>query len=162
MKRASPANVMLGVMSVTTNFIRQRRGPLPDYYRILGVPKSASAREIEDSYRRRSFRAHGRRGRRSTRVLLLRLNEAYEILGSPEVRAAYDARREKSAEARDERGWLRTLLRLNEPAGQTLAEYGLIIGVVGVGVVVLGMLVFSETLAGSFTGVVNCVTGSCS
>jgi Flp pilus assembly pilin Flp len=161
MKRASPSAVMLGAMRVTTTLIRQRRGPLPDYYRILGVPKSASAREIEDSYWRRAFRAPSRRRRRSTRALMLRLNEAaYEILGSPEVRAAYDAKRAPRVEAREERNWLRTLLRLS--AGQTLAEYGLIIGVVGVGVVALAMNVFSENPSGAFTGVINCVTGSCS
>ncbi len=148
-------------MSKTKTIRRRRRGPLPDYYRVLGIPHSASMREIEDAYWEEAFRAHSKARRRSAQTRLSRLNEAYEVLGSPDIRAAYDAKRRKTAKAKEERSWVRTLLRLHDPAGQALAEYSLILTAIAVGVVVPTMLLFRETLSGAFTSALNCLGGSC-
>ena len=48
--------------------------------------------------------------------------------------------------------------------GQTLAEYGLIIGVIAVGVVIPTALIFRDTLIQSFTDATTCLRnlpGSC-
>jgi Flp pilus assembly pilin Flp len=51
--------------------------------------------------------------------------------------------------------------RADDESGQTLAEYSLIITVIAVGVVVLGILVFRDTLAAAFNSTLPCLTGSC-
>ena len=45
--------------------------------------------------------------------------------------------------------------------GQTLAEYGLILAVVAVGVVVPTMILFRGALASGFDSMANCLNGSC-
>jgi curved DNA-binding protein CbpA len=67
-------------------------GPDPDLYQLLGVPRDASREEITQAWRRRARAEHpdarprdvGAPGR--FRVLA----EAYQILGDPARRAAYD------------------------------------------------------------------------
>jgi Flp pilus assembly pilin Flp len=56
---------------------------------------------------------------------------------------------------------LRLLSLLNQPRGQTLAEYSLIITVIAVGVVVIGMTVFRNELVGAFNTSSGCLDGSC-
>jgi Flp pilus assembly pilin Flp len=56
---------------------------------------------------------------------------------------------------------LRLLGLLNQPRGQTLAEYSLIITVIAVGVVVIGMTVFRNELIGAFHTSSSCLDGSC-
>jgi len=63
-------------------FSRNRQRP--DYYAILGVTPGAPFREIEAAYW-----ACAKDGNRDQLVLV---NEAYEVLGHTERRAAYDAR----------------------------------------------------------------------
>lgn len=71
-----------------------RRGEEKDYYAVLQVDPRADTEVIEAAYRRLSRKYHpdvsgdpgaGRRMRD--------LNEAYEVLGDPKRRAAYDRRR---------------------------------------------------------------------
>ena len=50
---------------------------------------------------------------------------------------------------------------LFDERGQTLAEYGLILTVVAVGVVVPTMILFRTALASGFTSMTNCLNGSC-
>ena len=45
--------------------------------------------------------------------------------------------------------------------GQTLAEYSMIITLIAVAVVILAVVVFREALAGTFTSVAGCLSGSC-
>lgn len=45
--------------------------------------------------------------------------------------------------------------------GQTLAEYGLILAVVGVGVMIPAALLFRDQLAGAFNSATPCLLGSC-
>lgn len=57
-----------------------------DYYEVLGVPPDATGRQIEAAYWRRAHEAAAPEQRRL-------LNEAFEALGHPERRQAYDAER---------------------------------------------------------------------
>lgn len=66
----------------------------PDYYATLGVSPDASSAEIEAAYRRLAARrtnATFRPGRAARE--LAQINAAYSVLGYPDRRADYDARR---------------------------------------------------------------------
>lgn len=65
-------------------------------------------------------------------------------------------------------GLLGTLTSLRHPTrrardeeGQTLAEYGLIVTVIGVSLVALALIVFRESLASAYAGVASCLDGIC-
>jgi curved DNA-binding protein len=66
-----------------------------DYYEILGVPRTASAEEIKQAYRRLARTHHpdlqptAERSRAAERFK--EINEAYEVLGDADKRARYDA-----------------------------------------------------------------------
>ncbi len=65
---------------------------MKDYYLILGVPRGATPREIRQAYRRRVKQLHPDAGGTADDTLAFcELNEAYETLGEPERRRAYDA-----------------------------------------------------------------------
>jgi Flp pilus assembly pilin Flp len=51
--------------------------------------------------------------------------------------------------------------RFRDDSGQTLAEYGLIITVISVGLVLLAMMVFRGALAGAYNAATACLDGSC-
>ena len=65
-----------------------------DYYAALGVEPRSHARIIEESYWERAHELHGVPTRQAQKRLKS-LNEAYETLGSPHKRAAYDRRRQE-------------------------------------------------------------------
>jgi hypothetical protein len=46
-------------------------------------------------------------------------------------------------------------------AGQTLAEYSMIITIIAVGTTLLAVIVFRDSLVGAFDAVRNCLDGSC-
>ena len=48
-----------------------------------------------------------------------------------------------------------------DESDQTLAEYSLIITIIAVGVVVLSMVVFRDSIAAAFNSTLPCLTGSC-
>jgi Flp pilus assembly pilin Flp len=52
--------------------------------------------------------------------------------------------------------------RLCTERGQTLAEYGLIMTLVAVAVVLATMIVFREALVGAFDSARDCMNGACS
>ncbi|MDO5697228.1 MAG: J domain-containing protein [Dermatophilus congolensis] len=60
------------------------------HYETLGVEQSATADEIRTAYRRKLRQAHPDRG--GSQADAQRINSAYEALGTPEARAAYDRR----------------------------------------------------------------------
>jgi curved DNA-binding protein CbpA len=66
--------------------------PAPDLYQLLGVPQGASGREITRAWRRRAAAEHpDRRPRDAAAPARFRaLTEAYQVLGDPARRAAYD------------------------------------------------------------------------
>jgi curved DNA-binding protein len=63
-----------------------------DYYKILGVSKTASEEEIKKAYRKLAMKFHPDRnpGDKSAEEKFKEINEAYEVLGDPQKRARYD------------------------------------------------------------------------
>lgn len=68
---------------------------MKDYYAILGLSPSASESEIKRAFRQLAIRYHpDKNPSPEARPLFHDINEAYDVLGDPEKRALYDARRE--------------------------------------------------------------------
>ena len=63
-----------------------------DYYKILAVPKTASAEEIKKAYRKMALKYHPdhNRGNGDAEAKFKDLNEAYAVLRDPEKRKQYD------------------------------------------------------------------------
>jgi molecular chaperone DnaJ len=70
-----------------------------DYYAVLGVPKNASGAEIKKAYRTLAQQHHPdtKQGDPAAEERFKELSAAYDVLGDPEKRAAYDRVREMSA-----------------------------------------------------------------
>ncbi|KDN48488.1 TPR-like protein [Tilletiaria anomala UBC 951] len=60
-----------------------------DYYAILGVPRSADAREIKKAYRNLAREHHPDKG--GSQDKMAQINEAFGVLGDDELRTRYDA-----------------------------------------------------------------------
>lgn len=65
---------------------------MDDYYKILGVPRTATEKEIKRAYRdlARQFHPDLNPGDTSAENRFKQINEAYEVLGDPDKRARYD------------------------------------------------------------------------
>lgn len=63
-----------------------------DYYKILGVEKTASADEIKKAYRKLAVKYHPdkNQGNKAAEEKFKEINEANEVLGDPEKRKKYD------------------------------------------------------------------------
>lgn len=63
-----------------------------DYYRTLGVPRTAKEKEIKAAYRRLARKHHPdvNPGSKEAEARFKEINEAYEVLGDPEKRKRYD------------------------------------------------------------------------
>src|SRR5437870_5201761 len=64
-----------------------------DYYKILGVPKSASAKDIKAAYRKLARKHHPdvNKGDAKAEARFKEINEANEVLSDPEKRQRYDS-----------------------------------------------------------------------
>jgi molecular chaperone DnaJ len=91
----------------------------PSYYDILGLSPEADAEEVKRAYRRMAMARHPDRnpGDPEAARSFRRVVEAYEVLGNPRARAAYDAKR------RPARGWGRRMAeRAARPAPDVTAR----------------------------------------
>ena len=63
-----------------------------DYYKILGVDKNATEKDIKSAYRKLARQYHPDKNPddRSAEEKFKEINEANEVLGNPENRAKYD------------------------------------------------------------------------
>ena len=80
----------------------------PTYYEVLGVPPSASHDELRDAYRSEALAQHPDRhasadahAAAEAELRMRVVNAAWQVLGDPVSRAAYDAELARSARAAD-------------------------------------------------------------
>src|SRR6185295_19620205 len=80
-----------------------------DYYKILGVAKNASEKEIKAAYRRLAKKHHPdfNQGNKDAEARFKEVGEAYEVLSDKEKRQRYDALGEnwQSYGQRPPQGW---------------------------------------------------------
>jgi len=67
-----------------------------DYYKILDVPKNATAEQIKETYRKLAFKYHpDRSGEAGNADRMKQINEAYAVLSDPAKRQEYDSLRDQ-------------------------------------------------------------------
>lgn len=76
--------------------IALRRSKTKDYYKVLGVAQDADDRQIKSAYRRLSKQHHPDKAKKQglskdeAEKKMASINEAYEVLSDPELRARFD------------------------------------------------------------------------
>ncbi|MCG6894830.1 MAG: DnaJ domain-containing protein [Desulfobacteraceae bacterium] len=68
-----------------------------DYYQDLGIPSTASEKQIKEAFRKLAFRYHPDRNQddAAASVRMKAINEAYAVLSDPKKRGEYDALRNR-------------------------------------------------------------------
>ncbi|KAF5386533.1 hypothetical protein D9757_005915 [Collybiopsis confluens] len=74
-------------LSAAKKKVKQRRSK--DYYKVLGVDRNADEKTIRKAFRRAAKSAHPDKG--GSEAKMAAVNEAYEVLTDPELRARFDA-----------------------------------------------------------------------
>lgn len=101
---------------------------MPDYYKILEVPPTASMEEIKRSYHRLARLHHPDLNQQALDIHIKRLNQAYEVIGHPARRARYD---EQRAEMQRRAGARAKLHRQQKEQIKTEPEMNWIEGIFG-------------------------------
>lgn len=102
--------------------------PTTDYYSVLSVSPQAPQGEIKRSYRRLARKYHPDLNQQALDQHIKLLNEAYDILGNPAKRSAYDQQRlqeEKQRQAAQE------ALRLQQEQAKRAPRMSWIEGIFG-------------------------------
>lgn len=78
---------------------------MKDYYKLLGVPPTATADEIKKAYRQLALKYHPDRnqGDKQSETLFKQITEAYEVLSDTDARKSYDYELNRSATADNNR-----------------------------------------------------------
>jgi DnaJ-class molecular chaperone len=62
-----------------------------DHYKVLGIDKTATHAQITSAFRRKVLEYHPDRNHSpDAKEMFIRVNQAFEVLGNPERRSAYD------------------------------------------------------------------------
>jgi curved DNA-binding protein len=77
-----------------------------DYYKILGIARSASEADIKSAYRKLAVKYHPdkNKGDKAAEEKFKEINEAYQVLSDPEKRKKYDAYGENWKYAQEQEG----------------------------------------------------------
>ncbi|TFK53273.1 hypothetical protein OE88DRAFT_1625989 [Heliocybe sulcata] len=78
---------VLGTLQKAQKLLKQSRQK--DYYKVLGVARDADQKTIKKAYRTATRTAHPDKG--GSEAKMAAVNEAYEVLSKPELRARFDA-----------------------------------------------------------------------
>ncbi|MFQ5475637.1 MAG: DnaJ domain-containing protein [Nitrosopumilus sp.] len=63
---------------------------LPNYYKILGIPKDSTQEEIKNKFRELAKKTHPDKTKKDSEEEMAELNKAYEVLSDEEQREKYD------------------------------------------------------------------------
>ena len=87
-----PLDTLLGACPTLTSGIESKTMEYKDYYKILGLERSASADEVRKAYRKLAMQYHPDRnpGDKQSEEKFKDINEAYQVLSDPQKKARYD------------------------------------------------------------------------